>query len=278
MSFLRASDLPTSYVSYDLETTGLGTQAQIIEIGAVRVIDRGEDERFDTFVALDEGVHIEPAAARLTHISEDMLAGAPSVEEAYRQFAEFVGDFPLVGQNIRRFDNAFVNRAARRAQLPSVVQNGCYDTMLLFRKVVGGPANLAAICQYYGIQNEQAHRAWADARATSDCYLAILHDAESLTVEARGADAPVVAHELDGEVVCFTGNTREYPKLMCETVAVRHGALLAHKVSHRTTLLVCLEPHETNNVRRARQLGCPMMAGDEFLARLGLTSEDLRRR
>lgn len=271
----KTLDLPTSYVCYDLETTGLGPSSQIIEIGAVRVVDRYEDERFDTFVALDKGAHIEPGAQRVNHITEDMLQGAPTIEEAYQRFRDFVGDFALVGQNIHGFDNAFVERAARRAQLPSVVSNGWYDTMLLYRKFVGRPADLGSICRHYGIQNEEAHRAWADARATSDCYLALIRDAASIAVDV---DAPVnaVAHELDEEVIVFTGNTYEYPKRVCEVVAMRHGAQIAQRVTHKTTMLVYLEPHETSKLRRARQLGCPVVSGDDFLAAIGLSRQDLR--
>jgi DNA polymerase III epsilon subunit-like protein len=52
---VKAFRLPRSYVCYDLETTGLGRDAHVIEIGAVRVLDGYEDEKFSTFVALPRG-------------------------------------------------------------------------------------------------------------------------------------------------------------------------------------------------------------------------------
>ena len=87
---VSVDDLPRSYVCYDLETTGLGAAAHVIEIGAVRVFDGWEDERLSTFVALPAGARIEPGAQAVHHISEAMLAGAPSQREAYETFSEFV--------------------------------------------------------------------------------------------------------------------------------------------------------------------------------------------
>ena len=151
---VSVDDLPRSYVCYDLETTGLGATAHVIEIGAVRVFDGWEDERLSTFVALPAGARIEPGAQAVHHISEAMLAGAPSQREAYETFSEFVGELPLVGQNIMSFDNGFIDRMAARARMRSVVENGSFDTMLIYRELVGRPANLAAICAHYGIDAE----------------------------------------------------------------------------------------------------------------------------
>ena len=273
---VSVDDLPRSYVCYDLETTGLGAAAHVIEIGAVRVFDGWEDERLSTFVALPAGARIEPGAQAVHHISEAMLAGAPSQREAYEMFSEFVGELPLVGQNIVSFDNGFVDRMAARANMRSVVENGSFDTMLIYRELVGRPANLAAICAHYGIENDQAHRAWADARATSDCYQAIIRDMRSRAAVAFDPEVGPVAHELDGELVCFTGNTYEHPKRLFEEIALRHGAHLHERVIKRVTMLVDLEGRESAKVRRARELGTPVITADAFLARMGLTQEDLR--
>ena len=77
---VSVDDLPRSYVCYDLETTGLGAAAHVIEIGAVRVFDGWEDERLSTFVALPAGARIEPGAQAVHHISEatEYLAGNPA--------------------------------------------------------------------------------------------------------------------------------------------------------------------------------------------------------
>ena len=274
---IDVASLPRTYVSYDLETTGLGADARMIEIGAVRVVDGFEDEKFSTLVALPEGVHVEPGAFAVNHIPESALDGAPDEAEAYRAFAGFVEDLPLVGQNIVAFDNAFVERAAARLGVEPITRNGSHDTLLLYRALVGGPASLAAICAHYGVTNEGAHRALSDAVATSDCYLAILRDAASRTVGARDLEGPPVGHELDGELVCFTGNSYDFPKRDCEVIAIEHGARLNRNMTRRVTFLVDLAGRDSGKLRRARELGKPVIGGEAFLGLVGLSPEDLRR-
>lgn len=277
MRITSSLELPTTYVSYDLETTGLSADSSIIEIGAVRVIDRFEDEKFDTLVALEPGAHVDPGARRVNHISDAMLAGAPSLAEAYHAFVEFVDDLPLVGQNIKAFDNHYLDAAAQRTGEPRLTRNGSFDTMLLYRSYVGRPANLASMCQHYGVQNERAHRAWADAQATSDCYLALLRDLKSRSVDVDRLLALPATGELARETICFTGNSYEYPKLVCQAIAQHHGAHVVKRTTTRTTLVVKLEPIDSINVKRAREFGCAVVTGEEFLARLGLSAADLRR-
>ena len=269
-----ASDLPTSFVSYDLETTGLGANAMIIEIGAVRVFDGCEDERFSTFVALPKGGRIGAGAFAVNHITSGMLEGAPSMNEALRAFSAFVGGLPLVGQNVIAFDNRFIDREAARMGLPSPTENGTFDTMVLYGELVGRPRSLAAICEHYGVENEEAHRAWSDARATSDCYLALVRDARSRPV-APALD--IEGHELDGRLVCFSGNTRDFPRHACAAIAVRHGAILRERVTRRVSLVIDLSGRETGGLRMASRYEIEVVDGERFLAMVGLTTEDLRR-
>lgn len=274
---IDVGSLPRSYVSYDLETTGLGADARIVEIGAVRVIDGYEDEKFDTFVAPPAGVCFEPGARAVNHISDAMLEGAPAEASAYRDFAAFAEDLPLVGQNIVAFDNPLLDAAAARAGERPLTANGCHDTMLLYRALVGMPASLAAICAHYGVQNPQAHRAWADAVATSDCYLAILRDAASRAVHVRDLAERPASGELAGERVCFTGNSYDFPKRDMEVLALEHGAELRERVTKRVTMLVALEDRRSGKVMRAEELGVPVVGAEAFLERIGLAPADLRR-
>ncbi|MGN0296862.1 MAG: exonuclease domain-containing protein [Parafannyhessea sp.] len=272
--------LPRSYVCYDLETTGLGPDARIVEIGAVRVIDGWEDEKFDTFVAPPAGVRMEPGARAVNRITDAMLAGAPDEAEALGAFCRFAEDFALVGQNIVAFDNVLLDRAAARQHVASPTRNGFVDTMVLYRELVGKPASLAAICGHYGVSNPQAHRAWADAVATSDCYQAILKDAASRRLCVEDLDQGPRGEELAGELVCFTGNSYELPKRDMEVLALLHGAQLSKGVTRRVTMLVELDARagrKTAKLRRARELGTPVVRGEDLLARLGLTARDLRR-
>ena len=62
-----------SYVSIDLETTGLNPKTdKIIEIGAVRVVDGERRETFSTLV--NPGRRLEPRITELTGLSDGELS------------------------------------------------------------------------------------------------------------------------------------------------------------------------------------------------------------
>ena len=100
------------YVAFDLETTGLSSKKdKIIEIGAVILKNGREVDRFQTFV--DPERHLEPKIVELTGITEDMLKGAPKIEEVLPKFLEFCGDRVLVAHN-SDFDTGFIRAECLR--------------------------------------------------------------------------------------------------------------------------------------------------------------------
>ena len=107
------ADIPFDgeYVAFDLETTGLYRRDTIIEIGAVRMKDGQEIERFQSFV--DPGKALHPKIVELTGITDDMVHGAPTIEQVLPQFREFVGNSVLVAHNAD-FDANFVRRACEK--------------------------------------------------------------------------------------------------------------------------------------------------------------------
>ena len=104
------------YVAFDLETTGLSADKdEIIEIGAVILKEGKEVSRFQTFV--DPGRKLSQTIVDLTGITDEMLVGAPSIEEVLPKFLDFVGDRILVAHNAK-FDTAFIRNACRRLGYP----------------------------------------------------------------------------------------------------------------------------------------------------------------
>ena len=100
------------YVAFDLETTGLSSKKdKIIEIGAVILKNGREVDRFQTFV--DPERHLEPKIVELTGIAEDMLKGAPKIEEVLPKFLKFCGDRVLVAHN-SDFDTGFIRAECLR--------------------------------------------------------------------------------------------------------------------------------------------------------------------
>ena len=100
------------FVAFDLETTGLSSKTdKIIEIGAVILKDGQEIDRFQTFV--DPERHLERKIVELTGITEEMLVGAPKIEEVLPKFLEFIGDRVLVAHN-SDFDTGFIRAECAR--------------------------------------------------------------------------------------------------------------------------------------------------------------------
>jgi len=120
------------FVAFDLETTGLSSKNdRIIEIGAVRIRNGQEVDRFQTFV--DPGRRLEPKIVELTGITDAMLQGAPSITEVLPKFIEFVGDRILVAHNAD-FDTGFVRAACQRLNIPYTLTSA--DTLILAQNLM----------------------------------------------------------------------------------------------------------------------------------------------
>lgn len=157
-----------TYVAIDLETTGLNPRIdKIMEIGAVKVIDGQVKEEFHTLVHPRR--QLEPEIITLTGISDEMLDGAPGIEDVIGKTVEFCDGFPILGHRII-FDYSFLKQAAVNAGL-SFEKEGM-DTLKLCRKFMpeAERKNLTAACCYFHIDSGDAHRALADAYAASNLY------------------------------------------------------------------------------------------------------------
>ena len=120
------------YVAFDLETTGLSSaNDRIIEIGAV-VMKNGEElDRFQTFV--DPQCPLEKKIVELTGITDEMLKGAPKIEEVLPEFLKFVNGRVLVAHN-SDFDTGFIRAACARQGLPYTYTAA--DTLILSQNML----------------------------------------------------------------------------------------------------------------------------------------------
>lgn len=167
-----------SFVAFDLETTGTARYDDIIEIGAVKVINGEVTEDvafcFQTFVKPMEK-KITPEVAALTGITAQDVQSAPTIKEALASFLDFAGDSILLGFNCMAFDSRFLTRAGRYAHI--IIDNEYFDVMRyaeLKKTALGlpdGKPSLASLAAHFGIENPQAHRALADALTTARVFL-----------------------------------------------------------------------------------------------------------
>ena len=165
-----------SFVCFDIETTGTfgaandDGPAEITEIGVVKVINGEIVDRQDWLC--NPGRKIVPQIARLTHITDDMVADAPTIGEVLCSFRDFSAGLPLVGHNIKRSDLHYIERAARKTGV--TLENEFFDTYLYaktLQKANGWPnVKLETLSKMFGIEQPDAHRAWCDAEANVGVY------------------------------------------------------------------------------------------------------------
>ena len=166
----------TKYVVFDLETTGLSsTEDAIVEISAIKVIDGSVTDEFSTLV--NPGIHIPYSSSSIHGITDDMVADAPSTEEALNSFIDFIGDFALVGHNILRFDMKFIQRDVELF-FGTTLDNDIIDTLYLSRKYLPKLCShsLGALADHYDVSYEGAHRALSDCRITLKVYQYLLNE------------------------------------------------------------------------------------------------------
>ena len=208
------------FVVFDTETTGLYPwRDKIIEIGAIRFRGGEPVETFHSMI--DPGMHIPEMVSQINHITDDMVAGAPSAYEVMEAFDEFVGSDDLVGHNIE-FDLRFVRSAG--SALPDRKRR-YFDTAELARQIVKGPDkiydqdtgkwkndynsqyevkghSLGTMCGFYGIEHGELHRADVDALATGRLLIALMKDKDRLWKAKRNSK---MAKDFEFEIVEHIG-------------------------------------------------------------------------
>lgn len=163
----------TTYVVFDTETTGLNAREDtLIEIAAVKV--RG-GEIVDTYAKLiDPGRPLSPKITDLTGISNDMVAGQPTLEQVLPEFREFVEGTILVAHNAE-FDVGFLNQCAERIGMEPWTEP-VIDTLALARALYPGEKNyrLKTLTQKFGVELVNHHRALADSEATARVFFKMI--------------------------------------------------------------------------------------------------------
>jgi DNA polymerase-3 subunit epsilon/ATP-dependent DNA helicase DinG len=151
-------------VSLDIETTGLDPVTDaIIEIGAVRFHNSRQEGEWSQLV--NPGRPLSRFITQLTGITDEMLSGAPRINEVLQSLDDFVGDEPIVGHRVE-FDLSFLRRRGL------FNDNQPLDTYDLAAVVLpdAGRYGLGSLASLLKVPLVNAHRALDDAKTTMQVF------------------------------------------------------------------------------------------------------------
>ena len=188
--------LDGEYIAFDLETTGLDSRSDaIIEIGAVRMRSGEAVDKFASFAW--PGHPLGAKTVSLTGITDEMLTGAPSPEEAVDRFLDWAGGLPLVAHNAE-FDTGFVRAYCRKSGRK--FDPLYFDTMLLAQYLCPDLNNhkLDTVANHLKLPPFQHHRAFDDAAVCGDIFYRLIPKLRELGIDRAGQINGVLANRKRG--------------------------------------------------------------------------------
>ena len=164
-----------TYTVFDTETTGLEPSAgdEIIQIGATRIVNgrllRGES--IDQLI--DPRRPLRPEGIPIHGITEEMVAGQPTIGQVLPTFHAFSEDTVLVAHNAA-FDMRFLQ--LKEASTGICFRQPVLDTLLLSAVIHPNQEShkLEAICERLGVNVIGRHTALGDAIVTGEVFLKMI--------------------------------------------------------------------------------------------------------
>ncbi|HNW71806.1 MAG TPA: 3'-5' exonuclease [Candidatus Paceibacterota bacterium] len=165
----------------DLETTGLNIlKHEIIEIGCVitdyklKVI-----EEFEIKIKPENIENADLVALKVNGYNDEDWKDAMSLKNALHIFSDKAKDCIMVGQNVA-FDSWFLEYNFAKLNLKNTLHYHRLDTISiawakLHKKEEVNHFSLREMCKYFGIKNENPHRALSDAQATFELYKKLMN-------------------------------------------------------------------------------------------------------
>lgn len=187
-----------TFICLDLETTGLDAEKDmIIEVAIVRFTFDQILETYETLI--DPGCPISESSMAIHHITDDMVAGKPKIEEVLPMLFQFIGRSIIVGHGIS-LDLAFLMAAGKRHQIPNTLSSHPFlDTLRLARLYGESPTNsLETLRAHFNIAAEGAHRAMNDVVVNIEVfkYLAARHKTTEQLLDRLKKPIPLKAMPL----------------------------------------------------------------------------------
>ena len=183
--------LKDHYIAFDVETTGLDySNDRIIEVGAVLFENGKPTKTFSTLV--NPKVWISKQASDINHITNKMIKEAPCEEEIYKELVEFLGDAlnrkTVICAHNAIFDMSFLANTLGRLGYKGDI---CYvDTLSISQSLVPHlfDHKQTTVADYFGISNEQEHRAATDAKVCGEILWKLIEEKEEEASKYRPTD------------------------------------------------------------------------------------------
>ncbi len=264
------------YVAFDLETTGLSsTNDTIIEIGAVVMQNGKELDRFQTFV--DPKRRLSKEIVELTGITDEMLLGAPDIEEVLPKFLDFVAGRVVVAHNAD-FDTGFIRKACDRQGLPYELTS--LDTLVLAQNMLPqmNRHKLDMVANALSLPEFNHHRAADDAVTCGLIFDRFSHKLEEMDIHRLQQVNGAMLKRRSGSRV-FDRRTRHIIILAKNQVGLRN---LYHLISDSNLKYFKRVPRipksELMELREGLIIGSACEAGELFQAVIeGKSDEELKR-
>jgi DNA polymerase III epsilon subunit family exonuclease len=164
------------FVVYDVETTGTNIRRdELVEIAAATYENQQlVDEDFHHLICPARG-YIPRAATRIHGIHFQDVADAPSVAQVLPEFLDYVDNETMVGHNITRFDNRFLDRATGKYLDGQGFNPFCIDTLRLARRLLPDHPRytLESLAKTLDVGDKVLHRAEDDLRLTAQVFFAL---------------------------------------------------------------------------------------------------------
>ncbi len=168
----RADLTQDELVVFDIETTGISVlTCHLTEIGALKV--RGGEIVGQWHSLVNPGEHIPEEVTGVTGITDEMVRGAPTEEEAVRAFLAFAGEDVLIAHNGASFDIPFLRKICRAHRIP--FENTYLDTLPLARYLNPELYNhrLNTLAEAYSLGEFDHHRALADTEMLAKIFFCL---------------------------------------------------------------------------------------------------------
>ena len=173
----KNQSIDTEYCVLDLETTGIShITEKITEIGIIKIKNGKEIDTFETFVNPEK--HIPEQVQEITHITDEMVANAPKIEEVLPKMIEFIGDSVVVTHNTD-FDVTWLKHNYEKYGYKW--ENTYIDTLRLAKAMYPEftKYKLGIIAEKLGIKVEVAHRALDDVKTLVQVFNQMIETAKT---------------------------------------------------------------------------------------------------